>query len=458
MTNQHIVAVILAAGKGTRMHSDNPKVLQTLLGESMLYYVAATAQTAAAHVLTVVGHGQELVRKAHPELTDGFVVQTEQKGTGHALQVAWDHVRATGATHCLVLNGDAPLVRADALDDLMNSAREGADLAFLTTVLPDAGAFGRVLRGADGEVLGIVEAKDFDPALHGEDTGEVNTGLFCLSVAAVENTLFSLTSANRAGEYYITDLVSIGATSGLKIHALKREGAFDLLGVNSPQELAQAEERLRSETVARLLEAGVLLHHPEQIAIGPRAVVEPGAELTGPCRILGNTHVARGATVGAFCQITDSNLEPGSSVREFCHLENASLAPGSIVGPYARLRPGAELRENSRVGNFVEMKKAVLGPGAKASHLTYLGDAYVGAGANIGAGTITCNYDGQNKHHTHIGAGAFVGSNTALVAPVTVGDGALVGAGSVITKDVPEGALAVARARQTNIDGRGKKS
>jgi len=457
MPHADTIAVILAAGKGTRMHSDKPKALQTLLGETMLDCVAHTAAQVAERVLTVVGHGHELVRMTHPQLTEGFVLQAEQKGTGHALQTAWEQVRASGARHCLVLNADAPLVTTADLDELLGAAREGSEIAFLTTVLPDAGSFGRVLRGDGGEVTGIVEAKDFDPARHGADTGEVNTGIFCLAVGAVEQALFSLTSANCAGEYYITDLVGHGVVSGLKVQALKRETALDLLGVNSPLELSQAEERLRSATARRLLESGVILHHPESVVVGPRAQVAPGAELTGPCRVLGASLIARGAKVGAFCQVTDSVLEPGCEVREHCHLEGARLSPGSIAGPYARLRPGAQVQQNARVGNFVEMKKSVLGPGAKASHLTYLGDAQVGAGANIGAGTITCNYDGVHKHVTHIGAGAFIGSNTALVAPVRVGENALVGAGSVITKDVPDQALGIARARQSNLQGKGKK-
>ena len=457
MPHQNTIAVILAAGKGTRMHSDKPKVLQTLLGETMLGLVAHAAQAVAAQVLVVVGHGEDQIRKAHPDLADGFVIQEEQLGTGHALQVAWERVRASGASHCLVLNGDTPLVTAEVLEDLMNTAQEGADLAFITTVLPEAGAFGRVLRGPDGEVTGIVEAKDFDPARHGPDTGEVNTGLFCLSVATVENILFSLTNANRAGELYITDLVGLCVESGLDVHALTREDASELMGINSPLELAQAEERLRAGITDRLLSSGAILHQGASIVVGPNAVVEPGAELTGPCRILGVSKVARGARVGAFCQLTDAVIEAGATVREFSHLESARLETGAIAGPYARLRPGALLMENAHVGNFVEMKKAVLGPGAKASHLTYLGDAAVGAGANIGAGTITCNYDGQNKHKTEIGAGAFIDSNTALVAPVRVGENTVVGAGSVITKDVPDGALAIARARQSNLPGRGKK-
>jgi len=411
----------------------------------------------AASVLTVVGHGQELVAKAHPELAGGFVLQEQQLGTGHALQTAWERVRASGASHCLVINGDTPLVTAEVVEDLLGTAQAGADLAFITAVLPEAGPFGRVLRGSAGEVLGIVEAKDYDPARHGPDTGEVNTGLFCLSVVAMENFLFSLTDANRAGELYITDLVGLAAEAGLRVHALRRENASGLMGVNSPLELASAEERLRSDIVDRLLTSGCLLHHPASVVVGPSAVVEPGAELTGPCRILGRSRVARGAKVGAFCQLTDATIEAGAEVREFSHLESARLEAGAIAGPYARLRPGAHLMENARAGNFVEMKKAVLGPGAKAGHLTYLGDATVGAGANIGAGTITCNYDGAHKHQTEIGAGAFIGSNTALVAPVRVGANVLVGAGSVITKDVPDGALAIARGKQSNLPGRGKK-
>ncbi|OIO00975.1 MAG: UDP-N-acetylglucosamine diphosphorylase/glucosamine-1-phosphate N-acetyltransferase [Desulfovibrionaceae bacterium CG1_02_65_16] len=458
MPHDNTIAVILAAGKGTRMHSSKPKVLQTLLGEGMLQYVAATAGTVAGSVLTVIGYGAEQVRAAYPELAEGFVEQLAQKGTGHALQAAWDRVRQSGATHCLVLNGDAPLVQPEDLEELVGTAHEGADIVFLTTTLPDAGAFGRVLRGSAGNVTGIVEAKDFNPAIHGADTGEVNTGLFCLSVGAVEAALFSLTSANRAGEYYITDLVGLGVQAGLKVHALKREDAPDLLGVNSPLELARAEERLRAGQTERLLASGVLLHQHEQIVVGPRAAIDPGAELTGPCRILGATTIGQGATIGAFCQITNCVIDAGATVREFCHLEDAHVCAGAVAGPYSRLRPGADVGENARVGNFVEMKKASLGKGAKASHLTYLGDTAVGAGANIGAGTITCNYDGVHKHQTNIGAGAFIGSNTALVAPVQVGENALVAAGSVITKTVPDGALAVARARQTNLEGRGKKS
>jgi len=458
MPDSHVIAVILAAGKGTRMHSDKPKVLQTLLGQTMLRYAADAAGAVAEQVLTVVGHGREMVEAAHPDLAAGFVVQTEQKGTGHALQVAWERVRASGASHCLVLNGDTPLVTPEDLAELIDAVHEGADVAFLSTVLEQSGSFGRVVRGTAGEVIGIVEAKDFDPNTHGPDTGEVNTGLFCLRVIAVDHILFDLTTANKSGELYITDLVGLAVNGGLHVHAQRREGAKDLMGVNSPLELSQAEEHLRTARALEHLAAGVLIHHPQSVVIGPRAIVEPGAELTGPCRILGKSHVERGARIGAFSQLTDSHVAAGAEVREYCHLEGADLASGVIAGPYARLRPGAVLQEGARVGNFVEMKKSVLGPGAKASHLTYLGDAEVGAKVNIGAGTITCNYDGVNKHKTVIGEGAFIGSNTALVAPVTVGKNALVGAGSTITKNVPDGGLAIARSKQANMERRGRKS
>ncbi|MDP3427901.1 MAG: NTP transferase domain-containing protein, partial [Humidesulfovibrio sp.] len=241
MPHQNTIAVILAAGKGTRMHSDKPKVLQSLLGVSMLGLVAHAARGVAAQVLTVVGHGEDQVRKAHPELADGFVLQQQQLGTGHALQMAWERVRASGASHCLVINGDTPLLTPEALEGLLESARLGSDLALLSAVLPQAGVYGRVLRGKVGEVTGIVEAKDYDPDRDGPDTGEVNTGLFCLNVAAMENFLFSITDANRAGELYITDLVALAVEAGLRVHAQRCGDAARLMGVNSPLELAQAE-------------------------------------------------------------------------------------------------------------------------------------------------------------------------------------------------------------------------
>ncbi|QGY39086.1 bifunctional UDP-N-acetylglucosamine diphosphorylase/glucosamine-1-phosphate N-acetyltransferase GlmU [Pseudodesulfovibrio cashew] len=457
MSNPSVTAVILAAGKGTRMHSDKPKVLQTLLNEPMLHYVYAALKPVLDTALTVVGHGAEMVEAAFPDKKDGFVVQAEQLGTGHALQVAWDAVKASGAEYCMVINGDTPLVTSEALSRLADVAG-CCDLAFLTITPKDPASFGRVVRDEDRRITAIVEAKDYDINEHGPVTGEVNAGLYLLRVATIEPLLDELRNENASGEYYVTDLVGLAVSRGLRVDGVQCGDDLSLMGINSPRELAAAESALRRGIVYDLLDKGVLIHNPETVIIGPEVNVEPGAEIFGHCEIYGRSTVKRGARLGSYTYITDGVFEPGCDVRQFCHIEGAHVGPGAWVGPYARLRPGAVLKEGARVGNFVEMKKAVLGEGSKASHLTYLGDTEVGAGANIGAGTITCNYDGKNKFKTVIGDGAFIGSNTALVAPVTVGRNALVGAGSTITKDVPDEGAGIARGKQVNIKRRLKKS
>ncbi|MBG0791193.1 MAG: bifunctional UDP-N-acetylglucosamine diphosphorylase/glucosamine-1-phosphate N-acetyltransferase GlmU [Desulfovibrionaceae bacterium] len=457
MPDTKITALILAAGKGTRMRSPRAKVLQTLLGEPMLHYVyEALAPVVGGDVLTVVGHDADAVRAAFPDMADRFVVQAEQLGTGHALQVAWDALIKTSATHCLVINGDTPLVTVDALNRLAAAHRSG-DLAFMTITPRDAGAFGRVVRDPERRVSAIVEAKDYDLNRHGPVTGEVNAGIYLLKLETMGPLLSRLSNENKSGEYYITDLVSLAVAEGLSVEGVQAGDDLSLMGINSPRELITAENALRRRIVERLIDRGVLIHNPDTVVIGPRADVEPGAEIFGNCEILGASRVAAEAHIGAYNHIVDASFAPGCVVREFNHIEGAVVEEGAQVGPYSRLRPGAVVGKNARVGNFVEMKKARLGEGAKASHLTYLGDAEVGAGANIGAGTITCNYDGKNKFTTTIGEGAFIGSNTALVAPVTVGRDALVGAGSTITKDVPDGQAGIARGKQVNIRRRLKK-
>jgi len=448
-----LTALILAAGKGTRMRSDKPKVLHTLLGEPMLGCVYAALDTLTPEaVLTVVGHGAEGVAKAFPERKADFVLQERQRGTGHALITAWERLMAQSPEIILVVNGDTPLVKPERLAELVNALRsESADLAFLTVTLDDAGAFGRVVRAEDGSVAAIVEAKDFDAARHGKPGGEINAGIYALKPAAVEPLLERLTDDNANGEFYITDLVSLGVAQGLKVLAIRGGRDETLLGVNSPAELVAAEERLRADIVAGHLAAGVLVRQPAQAVIGPRVILEPGCEVAGPCEILGLSHLSRGAVAGPNVFLKNAQVGENSLIKPFSHLEDAVVQADCQIGPYARLRPGALVEDEARVGNFVEMKKAVLHKGAKASHLTYLGDAEVGAGANIGAGTITCNYDGVNKHKTVIGERAFIGSNTALVAPVSVGEGALVGAGSVITKDVEPGMLALTRSKQKSL-------
>jgi len=458
MTDAATGALVLAAGKGTRMRSDTPKVLRTLLGEPMLWYVyQALEPLFRDRVWTVVGHGADDVRRALPDFADRFVLQKDQLGTGHALQTAWPDLVEAGIETCLVVNGDVPLVSAECLTGLMETARvQDADLAFLTLTLDDAGDYGRVVRDASGAVRAVVEAKDYDPGEHGPEPKEVNAGIYCLRLKAVEPLLKDLKNNNASKEFYITDLIGLAVSGGCRVAAVHGGGDPSLFGVNSPVGLAGAEELLRMRTIGNLLENGVVVHLPQAVSVGPRAVIEPGAEITGPCEIYGETLVEKGAVIFSHTWIKDSRIEAGAEIRAFSHLEEARVGPDCLVGPFARLRPQAEMERGARVGNFVEMKKSRLGENAKANHLTYLGDAEIGAGTNIGAGTITCNYDGKKKHKTIMGENVFIGSNTALVAPVRIGDHALVGAGSVITKDVEENFLALTRAKQKQLPRRKK--
>ena len=445
-------ALILAAGKGTRMYSDRPKVLQRLLEEPMLAYVYRAAEPLFGDRLwTVIGHGADLVRSAFPAREGRFVLQERQLGTGHALQEAWPALEGAGLEYALVINGDSPLVTQDILADFLTRALEyDAGLAFITLRLDDPGAYGRVVR-ENGEVTAIIEAKDYDSALHGAPTGEINAGIYCLKLSGMADLLPLLSNENKSGELYITDLVGLAVAKGRKV--LGWPGGTDtrLLGINSPAELVRSEEFLRAAIVEKLLHEGVMIHNPDAVRISAEAQLAKGAEITGPCEIYGRSRIGRGVRIASHCRIENTDIEENAVVHSFCHLEGAQVGQACIVGPYARLRPGSVMERNAHVGNFVEMKNTRLGEGAKANHLTYLSDAEVGGGANIGAGTITCNYDGKNKHMTRIGNKAFIGSNSALVAPVSIGDDALVGAGSVITIDVPEGHLGIERGSQKNI-------
>lgn len=442
--------LILAAGKGTRMHSNRPKVLQEIIGEPMLGYVyRAVEPLFKGRIWTMIGHGGNMVREAFPEREGHFIVQEPLLGTGHALQMAWPHLQEAGLENVLVISGDVPLLSTAMLQTFLSQMQaENSPLGFITLTVPSSGAYGRVIR-KNGAAAGIVEAKDYDADLHGPDRGEINTGVYLFNMAKLTPLLGKLTNNNKSGEYYITDLVGLGVEAGYKIVGAQC-GDESLLGVNNPFELAQAENTLRGKITAHWLASGVGIHFAESVVLGPEVTLEPGAQISGPCHIYGQTHVEAGAVIEAFCMIKSSRIGKEARVRSFSHLEDAALGEGCVVGPYARLRPGAVLEEAARVGNFVELKKATLRKGAKVNHLTYVGDAVVGEGANLGAGTITCNYDGKNKFKTEIGAGAFIGSNSALVAPVKIGAGSLVAAGSVITKDVPDNAIAFGRARQVN--------
>lgn len=451
MTTQ-LGVVILAAGKGTRMYSDTPKVLQPMLGEPMLRYVLdALAPLGGLNIWTVVGHGAEMVQTLFAEGKTRFVMQERQLGTGHALRTAWPELEKNGVSHVLVINGDTPLVSTDAMRRFADAALEAeSDIAFLTLTPDDAAAFGRVLR-KDGAVKAIIEARDFCEEKHGPCPKEINSGIYFVRVSTMACLLPELHNDNKSGEFYITDLVELAVEHNLRVSGIRAGNDMNLLGVNTPAELAAAEELLRARLVNKALESGARIFMPALVRIGPDAVVEPGAMITGPCELYKKSRVARGAQVSSHCYIEDTEILEGAVVHSFCHLVGARVSERCIAGPFARLRPGAVMEEEAHIGSYVEMKKSRLGKGAKANHLAYIGDADVGAGTNIGAGVITCNYDGKNKHGTQIGEGAFIGSNASLVAPVSIGTNAFVGAGSVITRDVPDGNLGICRARQNNL-------
>lgn len=444
--------VILAAGKGTRMHSEIPKVLQPMLGEPMLRYVLdALTPLAGDRLWTVIGHGAETVQQLFASSATAFVVQERQLGTGHAVQTVWPELSKSGASHALVVNGDTPLISTDVMRSFVSAAlAKSSDLAFLTLTPDDAASFGRVLR-REGTVAAIIEAKDYSEQEHGPCPREINSGIYCLRCEAVAPLLPGLQNTNKSGEFYITDLVELAVAQGLRVSGIEAGKDIHLLGVNTPAELAAAEELLRARLVGKALADGALIFMPDSVRIGPDAVVEPGAMITGPCELYKKSRVARGARISSHCYLEDTEVLSGATVHSFCHFVGASVGADCVVGPFSRMRPGARMEEGAHLGSYVEMKKSRLGKGAKANHLAYIGDADIGAGANIGAGVITCNYDGKNKHATHIGEGAFVGSNASLVAPVRVGDNAVVGAGSVITRDIPDGNLGIARARQNNM-------
>ncbi len=453
MSSQHTIgALVLAAGKGTRMHSDKPKVLQELLGEPMLRYVFTALDSVFGEaVWTVIGHGADMIREAFEGEGRKFVVQEQQLGTGHALQVAWPELLAAGVHRVLVVNGDTPLLPQARIVSFMKEVVDtDADIGFMTLTLADPASFGRVVRH-NGEVAAIVEAKDFDEDLHGAEPHEINAGIYLLKVPAVAQLLDKLQNTNKSGEYYITDLVGLAVARRMRVCGVDCGQDPHLLGVNTPAELVRSESLLRANLVLEWLEQGVMIHAPETVRLGPLIYLEPGAVLHGPCELYGHTEVLRGAVIESHTWLRNAIVAQGARIRPFCHVEDAAVGQQCVLGPYARLRPGAVMEDRSHVGNFVELKKTVLGRGSKANHFTYLGDTEVGEGVNIGAGTITCNYDGRNKHRTVIEDGAFIGSNSALVAPVRVGRNSLVGAGSVITKDVPEDTLAVARGAQKHI-------
>ncbi len=443
--------VILAAGQGKRMRSALPKVLHPVAGQPMLTHVISAARAAApaggARVIVVVGHGGEQVQAAFAAQPDvAFVRQEPQLGTGHAVMQAVPLLDDSART--LVLYGDVPLVRADTL--LALAAAAGHAVGLLTVRLADPTGYGRIVRDLDGRVQRIVEQKDAAPDELAID--EVNTGILVAPTARLKGWLAGLSNDNAQREYYLTDVIAAAVRDGVAVHALLCAEAEEVLGVNSKAQLAQVERAAQARAAAALMEAGATLADPARIDVRGTLALDGEVTIDVGCIFEGEVRLAAGVKIGPYCVLRNCTLGAGSEVQAYSHIDGAQVAAGARIGPYARLRPGAVLEDDVHIGNFVEVKASRIESGAKANHLTYIGDARVGARSNVGAGTITANYDGVNKHKTDIGADVSIGSNAVLVAPVTVGDGATIGAGSVVTREVPAGKLTVARSKAVTVE------
>lgn len=449
MPRRSRIAVVLAAGKGTRMRSGMPKVLHCAAGRPLLSWVIETAREAGCErILVVVGHGAEQVKEEIDGEDIQWVLQEEQKGTGHALLQAEPYVDRDSIL--LVLSGDVPLVSTTTLEQLAAGAEAGWG-AMAVAELDDPGSLGRVLAGGYGTLRRIVEASDASP----EELAvkRVNAGLYALPAPQIFDYLRQIGTDNAQGELYLTDAVTRAADEHRLVLLVPLPDPSEALGVNTRAELARVHRRLMDRHLTRLMDQGVTILEPSRTSIEPGVRVGADTVIHPDVSLLGTTVIGEGCTLRQGAWINDSILGSNVSVEPYSVLEQAQVGDGCRVGPFARLRPASRLLTGARVGNFVEVKSSELGAGSKANHLAYIGDAKVGEGANVGAGVVTCNYDGTGKHPTEIGPGAFIGSDTMLVAPVKVGEGASTAAGSVITKDVPAGALAVGRVRQKNLDG-----
>ena len=439
--------VILAAGQGKRMHSDLPKVLHPLAGRPLLAHVIATARGLDPGVICIVyGHGGEAVREAIAEPGLIWAKQEPQLGTGHALAQALPHLNPKLPT--LVLYGDVPLTRAQTLRDLCRAAGKG--LALLTVELADPHGYGRIVRSR-GSIKRIVEEKDASPAERA--LREINTGIMVLPTARLKAWLAGLKNKNAQNEYYLTDVVVAAVKDKVPVHSAHPVAAWETLGVNSKAQLAELERVFQAQTAAALMQQGVTLADPARIDVRGSLACARDVAIDVNCVFEGEVVLGAGVSVGANCVLRDVKVAAGTRIEPFCHLQQADIGARCRIGPYARLRPGTELAEEVHIGNFVEVKASQIAARSKANHLAYVGDTTVGRDVNIGAGTITCNYDGVNKHRTIIEDGAFIGSDTQLVAPVRVGRGATLGAGTTLTRDAPADALTVSRAKQVTISG-----
>ncbi|MGY8843473.1 MAG: bifunctional UDP-N-acetylglucosamine diphosphorylase/glucosamine-1-phosphate N-acetyltransferase GlmU [Burkholderiales bacterium] len=436
--------VILAAGKGTRMKSTKPKVMHRLAGKPLLDHVIEAAKSInPTEIIIVVGHEEAAIREHHALSPVTFVSQKEQLGTGHAVAQAVDHLTSSKT---LILLGDVPCIREESIKQL---AQSDADVVVLTQTVNDPRGYGRIIRNEKGQPSKIVEEKDANP--NEKLVKEVNTGIFCVDTALLKKFLSTLNNSNAKGEYYLTDLIEFASSKGASIETAYPSLAFEASGVNSKRQLAELERRYQLALAHELMDSGVTISDPKRIDIRGTLACDADVSIDVGCVFEGKVRLGKNVTIEANVIIIDSVIKDGSTIRAFSHIEGGSIGSQNEIGPYARIRPGTESQAQVKIGNFVEVKAATIGTGSKANHLTYIGDAKIGSSVNVGAGTITCNYDGANKHLTTLEDNVFIGSDTQLVAPVTIGAGSTVAAGSTITKDVPPGGLALSRTKQTFI-------
>ncbi|PXX92809.1 UDP-N-acetylglucosamine diphosphorylase/glucosamine-1-phosphate N-acetyltransferase [Marinobacter vulgaris] len=446
MTSLHVV--ILAAGQGSRMKSALPKVLHRIAGKPMLHHVMDTARKlGAAGIHGVIGHGAEAVKAITPAADVQWALQQQQLGTGHAVAQALPAL--PDDARVLILYGDVPLTRPETLEALVEQVSEDS-LGLLTVTLENPDGYGRILRDEAGKVTAIVEQKDATEQQ--KAITEVNTGILAVSARHLKDWLPQLSNSNAQGEYYLTDIIAMAADRGMAISVAQPANEYEVQGVNNRLQLAELERWYQRQQANRLMTEGATLADPARIDVRGNLTIGEDVLIDINAVFEGNVALADNVSIGPNCVIRDATIGAGSRIEANSVVDGTTIGSGAQVGPFARLRPGTRLADSTKVGNFVETKKAEVGEGSKINHLSYVGDAILGRNVNVGAGTITCNYDGVNKYQTVLGDGVFVGSNTSLVAPVSLADNVTVGAGSTITRDVATGELAVARGRQRNID------
>jgi bifunctional UDP-N-acetylglucosamine pyrophosphorylase/glucosamine-1-phosphate N-acetyltransferase len=459
MQLDQFAVAIMAAGKGTRLKSKRPKVLHEVGGRALLLHVIAAAETLVPpdSIYCIIGHEADRVRAAVEPTGVQFVLQETQRGTGHAMQILKAFFEISGQAipkHLLVLSGDVPLIRTGTIAALCDlHLRERAAMTILTAVPRDPTGYGRVLRKAGGsaEVTAIVEQKSLTPGQL--SAPEINSGIYCFETEALFAKLDLLSTNNAHGEFYLTDVAAMLVADGKRVVALPAASVDEVLGANTIAEMMHLDAAMRAATAQRLMAQGVTIFRPDTCVIDAAVTVAADTVIEPYVQLLGATRIGAECRIRSYSVIQNSTLGDGVTVRNGCILDGAEVGDGALHGPYAHLRPESRIGPEAHIGNFCETKKITLGRGSKANHLTYLGDAVIGEGVNIGAGVITCNYDGVHKHTTAIGDGAFVGSDSTLVAPISIGEGAYVGAGSCITQPVPAGALAIGRAQQVTKEG-----